>query len=78
MTGVNEKKYVLISIGNTITVYLSLAYYYVSWAEAFPKMLYEIKLPFDKKYAIAKTFNAIKKRYQLIRYKNEEFNNNKY
>ena len=39
--------------GKTFTGYQVLAYYYVSWAKAFPEKLLQLKLPFDKEYAFS-------------------------
>lgn len=38
----------------TFSGYHILAYFYVSWAIAMPEALQELKLPFDKEYAMAK------------------------
>jgi len=37
----------------TFTGYQVLAYYYVSWAKAFPEYLQQLQLPFDKEYEFA-------------------------
>jgi len=37
----------------TFTGYQVLAWYYVSWAKAFPDFLQQLQLPFDKEYAFA-------------------------
>ena len=37
----------------TFTGYQVLAYYYVSWAKAFPEYLLQLQLPFDKEYEFA-------------------------
>jgi hypothetical protein len=39
--------------GKTFTGYQVLAYYYVSWAKAFPEYLEQLRLPFDKEYDFA-------------------------
>ena len=39
--------------GKTFTGYQVLAYYYVSWAKAFPEHLEQLHLPFDKEYQFA-------------------------
>ncbi len=39
--------------GKNFTGYQVLAYYYVSWAKAFPDELLQRQLPFDKEYAFA-------------------------
>ncbi len=39
--------------GKTFTGYQVLAYYYVSWAKAFPEYLLQLQLPFDKEYEFA-------------------------
>ena len=39
--------------GKTFTGYQVLAYYYVSWAKAFPEYLQQLQLPFDKEYEFA-------------------------
>lgn len=39
--------------GRTFTGYQVLAYYYVSWAKAFPEYLEQLQLPFGKEYEFA-------------------------
>ena len=39
--------------GKTFTGYQVLAYYYVSWAKAFPENLEQLQLPFDKEFEFA-------------------------
>ena len=39
--------------GKTFTGYQVLAYYYVSWAKAFPEYLEQLRLPFNKEYDFA-------------------------
>ena len=39
--------------GKSFTGYQVLAYYYVSWAKAFPEYLEQLQLPFDKEYEFA-------------------------
>jgi Flp pilus assembly protein TadD len=40
--------------GKTFTGYQVLAYYYVSWAKAFPDYLQQLQLPFEKEYEFAR------------------------
>ena len=40
--------------GKVFTGYHVLAYYYVSWAKAFPEHVQQLQLPFDKEYDFAK------------------------
>ena len=39
--------------GKSFTGYQVLAYYYVSWAKAFPEYLEQLQLPFEKEYEFA-------------------------
>ncbi|MDD2192143.1 MAG: tetratricopeptide repeat protein [Bacteroidales bacterium] len=57
MSGISPSKdgYIVPSIeGETFSGYKALAYYYVSFAIAFPEMLSKLQLPFDKEYEVAK------------------------
>jgi Tfp pilus assembly protein PilF len=47
--------------GETFSGYHLLAYYYVSWKIAHPELLDGLKLPYDKEYAIALSFNSARK-----------------
>lgn len=40
-------------VGKTFTGHQLLAFYYVSWAKAFPEYLDQLQLPFDKEYDLA-------------------------
>ena len=40
--------------GKSFSGYQVLAYYYVSWAKAFPEYLEQLQLPFAKEYEFAK------------------------
>ncbi len=55
ITGISpDKKYTLTTIQNkTFGGWELLAYYYVSWARAYPNMLDKLQLPFNKAYELA-------------------------
>jgi len=54
----NKDNYSIPSIdGSSFSGYKTLAYYYVSWANAIPEMLSQLQLPFTKEYDLAKKFS---------------------
>ncbi len=52
--GLISKSYTVPLIaGKSFSGYQVLAYYYVSWAKAFPEYLEQLQLPFGKEYEFA-------------------------
>ncbi len=45
--------------GKSFSGYQVLAYYYVSWAKAFPEYLEQLQLPFAKEYEFAKEIRGM-------------------